>query len=173
MSFPFLSPIISIFLSTQYSFSPILFGDYILSLSLQSPPGKVAEAVKAAIAAGYRHIDGAAVYNNETEVGEGIQAMIKDGVVKREELFVVSKVCQLAPFSTRFAFKKWKAKCRFSRFVMNENIFMACIIVSQLWCTFHEKALVKGACQKTLSDLKLDYLDLYLVHWPMGFKVIY
>jgi len=87
-------------------------------------------AVGAAIDMGYRLIDCAAVYKNEDLVGEAITEAIAGGKVKREDLFVTSK----------------------------------------LWNTHHKKEHVQGALDQTLKDLKLDYLDLYLMHFPVAFE---
>ena len=90
-------------------------------------PADVAEqAVKEAIETGYRHIDTAAVYGNEEAVGKGI----KDSGIKREDLFVTSK----------------------------------------LWNTNRGYEQTKKAFQETLDRLQMDYLDLYLIHWPANEK---
>ncbi len=108
-------------------------GDQIPILGLgtwKSQPGEVRKAVYWAIEAGYRHIDCAAIYQNEKEVGQGIADALADGLVKRKELFVTSK----------------------------------------LWNSSHRHEDVGNAINQTLSDLRMDYVDLYLIHWPIAFK---
>ena len=85
----------------------------------------IAEAVKGAIAVGYRHIDCASVYGNEHQIGQALREVMAAGIT-RDELWITSKV----------------------------------------WNDMHGDGDVLLSCAKTLKDLKLDSLDLYLVHWP-------
>lgn len=94
--------------------------------TFRTDPAVTAQAVQDAIAAGYRHVDTAKVYENEVGVGQGIKAV----GVPREELFVTSK----------------------------------------LWNTDRGYEATKAAFQASLDRLGLDYLDLYLIHWPANEK---
>ncbi len=93
----------------------------------KAPTGKVTiEAVKTAIECGYTHIDCAAIYGNEKEVGLGI----KESNADRKSLFITSK----------------------------------------LWNDVRGYQETIDAFNQTLNDLQLDYLDLYLIHWPRPVK---
>jgi diketogulonate reductase-like aldo/keto reductase len=86
---------------------------------------EIAEVVKGAAAAGYRHFDCASVYGNEAEIGNAFEKILRGGI-RREDLWITSK----------------------------------------LWNDKHDEDDVIASCRQTLTNLRLDYLDLYLVHWP-------
>lgn len=91
---------------------------------------EVKNAVKEALNIGFRHIDTAAVYGNETEIGEALAEVFAEGKIKREDVFITSK----------------------------------------LWNDSHKEGYIIPALQETLKKLQLEYLDLYLIHWPVAFK---
>ena len=54
------------------------------------------------------------------------------------------------------------------KIITREELF----VTSKLWNTYHRKEHVKPAFLKTMKDLGLDYLDLYLVHFPIALKFV-
>jgi 2,5-diketo-D-gluconate reductase A len=89
----------------------------------QVPPDETTEVVLLALQQGYRHIDTAAAYRNEPEVGTAI----RDSGLPRGEVYITTKC--------------W-----------NDN-------------QGHEEA--RRALEKSLGRLETDYVDLYLIHWPV------
>lgn len=89
---------------------------------------EINNSLSAAINIGYRHIDCAAIYMNESFIGNALTEIFQTGLITRDELFITSK----------------------------------------LWNSEHHPENVRAALLKTLTDLKLEYLDLYLIHWPVA-----
>ena len=78
----------------------------------------------AVIHAGYRHIDTASLYHTEGIIGEALQEIFSTTNIKREDIFITTKLIQ------------------------------------------HEFKEPEEALNRSLANLKLDYVDLYLIHWP-------
>ncbi|XP_051133833.1 NADP-dependent D-sorbitol-6-phosphate dehydrogenase-like [Andrographis paniculata] len=99
----------------------------VVGLGVWRVEGKeIKDLISNAVKIGYRHFDCAADYKNEAEVGDALKEVIQAGLVKREDLFITTK----------------------------------------LWNSDHGH--VVEACKDSLKKLRLDYLDLYLVHFPVA-----
>lgn len=96
------------------------------------PQDSVSEHVQRAIDVGYRHFDCACDYGNEPQVGAGLQAALRRGRCRRDELWITSK----------------------------------------LWNTYHAREQVRPAAERSLRDLGLDTIDLYLVHFPIALEFV-
>ena len=99
-----------------------------LGVFLSAPGEETFNAVTWALEAGYRHIDTAAYYGNEADVGRAIKA----SGIPREQIFVTTKL--------------WNDDCRKNR--------------------------QKQGFAESLRRLGLDYIDLYLIHWPVAGKYV-
>jgi len=73
-------------------YSGVLLTFEFLAGTWQSAKGEVKKAVSHALGSGYKHIDCAYVYGNEDEVGEGLRESFESGKVKREDIFVTTKL---------------------------------------------------------------------------------
>ncbi|MMZ59985.1 Glyoxal reductase [compost metagenome] len=91
---------------------------------------EVIEAVKAAIRAGYRSIDTAAIYGNEEGVGQAVREAMAEFGLTRDQLFITSKV----------------------------------------WNSEQGYETTLQAFENSLKKLNLEYIDLFLVHWPVKGK---
>lgn len=110
-------------------------GDHLPAVGLgfwKVPRDGAAALVVDAIRAGYRHLDCACDYGNEAEVGAGIRAAIDEGLCRREDLWITSK----------------------------------------LWNTYHSRQHVRPAAERSLRDLGVEYLDLYLIHFPIALRFV-
>jgi len=94
----------------------------------KSPPGKTKAAVISAVKSGYRFIDCANDYDNEHVIGEALQELYAEGVVKRSDLFIQAK----------------------------------------LWNSNHRAEHVEPDLDATLKDLQTNYIDSFVIHWPMA-----
>ena len=59
--------------------------------------GDAGRIVSNALKAGYRHLDFAMMYGNQAEIGQAMTEVFKEGKVKREDVWMTSKVCRRTP----------------------------------------------------------------------------